>query len=150
MKKTLMIVLTLSVLLLMSVTASAQHDWHNDQHYDNDNNWHHTHHGDNDSERGMPFGWHDRFDTMRDHHRLERVEGREWDHRFPGLRAYHWRGEGFYHHGHYVSDAILFYDRDNELVSVGYMHDGVFVFFREDHESYENHDSFFISWWKRW
>jgi hypothetical protein len=147
MKKTMIMILTLSVLLSLSVTASA-HDWQNDRHYNNDASWRNTHHNDYHSERGMPFSWHTRYHSMRDRHHLQRIEHRDWDRRFPGLRAYRWNGEGFWHHGHYVSDAVLFFDRDNELVSVGYMHDGAFIFFREDHQSYESRDSFFVSWWR--
>jgi hypothetical protein len=148
MRKVLSLLLTLSVLMLMSVTASA-HDWHNDP-YDNDSHWVHRHHNDAESERGLPFAWHEHLNSMREHHHLERVYDREWNDRFPGLHAYRWYGhEGFWHHGHYVKDAVFFYDENDELVSVGYMADGVFIHFREDHESYENHDSFFFSWFHR-
>lgn len=146
MKKLLILSVALAVLMLTSLTASA-HDWGS---YENDSNWHHSRHTDIEAERGMPFGWHDSYESMREHHRLERIHDREWEHRFPGLHAYRWNGhEGFWHHGHYVTDAVLFFDDNNELVSVGYMADGVFIHFREDHETYENHDSFFISWWHR-
>lgn len=149
MKKPLLLVLTLVCLMLMSVTASA-HDWHNDSHYDHDKHWQHTHHNDFESDRNLPFAWHDRYKAMKRHYQLERLEDREWGHRFPGLRAYRWSSpHGFWHHGHYVQDAVFFYDRNNELVSIGYMANGVFVYFRDDHESYENHDSFFFSWFHR-
>lgn len=135
--------------MLMSVTASAN-DWHRDRNFDRDRNWHQTHHNDIESERDLPFAWHERYDSMREHHHLERVYDRGMEHRFPGLHAYRWSSHrGFWHHGNYVEDAIFFYDRNNELISVGYMHDGVFIHFRDDHESYENHDSFFLSWFHR-
>jgi hypothetical protein len=138
----------ISTLVLMSVTASA-HDWH-DGHYDNDKNWIHTHHNGLAAERGLPFAWHERFNSMREHHHLERIYDREWSDRFPGLHAYRWSSpKGFWHHGNYVKDAVFFYDENDELVSVGYMENGVFINFREDHESYENHDSFFLSWFHR-
>jgi len=148
MRKILSLLLALSVVMLMSVTASA-HDWHNGP-YDNDKSWVHRHHNDTESERRLPFSWHEHLFSMAEHHHLERVYDREWDHRFPGLHAYRWSSqEGFWHHGYYVKDAVFFYDENDELVSVGYMHDGVFIHFREDHESYENHDSYFFSWFHR-
>jgi hypothetical protein len=147
MKRVLSLVLTLSVMLLMSVTASAQHDWQNDRHYDNDSNWQHTHHRDVQSDNQMPFRWHEHYQSLRDHHHLERVYDRDLSHRFPGLQAYRWRGQGFWHHGHLVSEAVLFFDEDNDLVSMGYMSDGAFIYLRDDHEVYENHDSFFLAWW---
>ncbi|MDR3590389.1 MAG: hypothetical protein P4N41_12120 [Negativicutes bacterium] len=146
-KRAFILVLALSLLLLLSVTASAQHDWQNDRHYDNDSNWQHTHHHDYQPESQLPFRWHDRYASMREHHRLERIYDRDWGHRFPGLRAYRWHGQGFWHHGHFVDDAVLFFDEDNELVSVGYLSDGAFIYLRDDHEVYENRDSFFLSWW---
>ncbi|MDR3565474.1 MAG: hypothetical protein P4N59_29120 [Negativicutes bacterium] len=148
MKKARIVVIALTGLMLLAATASA-HDWQNDRHYENDRNWQHTHHNDAQAEKGMPFNWHERYDSLRGHHRLERVEGREWENRFPGLRAYRWNGQSFWHHGHPVSDAVLFFDENDELVSIGYMSDGVFIYFRDDHEAFENHDSFFVSWWRR-
>lgn len=148
MKRLLMLILTISVLMMMSVTASADHrhkDWEN-----HDNRWHRTHHNDEEAERGLPFAWHERYDSMRENYHLERVYDRDMDDRFPGLRAYRWSGhEGFWHHGHYVKDAVFFYNSNDEIVSVGYMADGVFISFRENHESYENHDSFYFSWFHR-
>ena len=110
------------------------------------NKWHRTHYNDIDSERGLPFVWHEHYDTMRGNHHLERVYDREMDYRFPGLHAYRWLGhEGFWHHGNYVKDAVFFFDKNNEMVSVGYMANGVFIHVRENHESYENQDSFFFA-----
>lgn len=135
--------------MLMSATASA-HNWHNNSHYDHDGNWQRTHHNDIESERGLPFDWHEHYNSMRERHHFEQIEDREWGHRFPGLHAYRWFShEGFWHHGHYVKDAVFFYDESGELVSIGYMVHGVFIHFRDDHESYENHDSFYISWFHR-
>lgn len=146
MKKLMIPILAASILSLTSLTASA-HEW---GYYDNDSNWRHAHHNSYESERGLPFGWHDRYESIRVHHRMERIHDREWRHRFPGLHAYRWHGnEGFWNHGRYVTDAVLFFDDNNQLVSVGYMSDGVFIQIREDHETYENHDSFYFSWWHR-
>lgn len=160
MKKMVMLVAALSTLLLLSVTASA-HDrddsyygddgrFYHHHRYADDRNWHRTHRDDYDSEGRLPFRWYARYDSMREHYRLERIYDREWNDRFAGYRAYRWHGdEGFWHHGHYVTDAVFFYDEDDRLISVGYIADGVFIHFREDHSSYENHDSFFFSWWSR-
>jgi hypothetical protein len=144
----LILIVTLSVLMMISVTASAAHG-HKDRGNHN-NKWHRTHYNDVDSERGLPFVWHEHYDSMRENHHLERVYDREMDHRFPGLRAYRWSGhEGFWHHGNYVKDAVFFFDKNDEMVSVGYMANGVFIHFRENHESYENQDSFFFAWFNR-
>lgn len=145
MRRMLILIVTLSVLMMISVTASAAHG-HKDRGNHN-NKWHRTHYNDADSERGLPFVWHEHYDSMRGNHHLERVYDREMDHRFPGLHAYRWSShEGFWHHGNYVKDAVFFFDKNNEMVSVGYMANGVFIHFRENHESYENQDSFFFAW----
>lgn len=146
MKKQWIVMAGLSVLMLASATASA-HDW-DDERYNENHNWRHVHH-DRDAERRLPFSWHDRYDAMREHHRLERIRNWEWEHRFPGLSAYRWSGPGFWHNGHYVKDAVFFYDENDELVSVGYMVNGVFVHFRDDHRAFEQRDSFFVSFFHR-
>jgi hypothetical protein len=40
----------------------------------------------------------------------------------------------------------MFYNDSDELVSVGFMHNGAFLFIRDDDDGYENRDSFFLSW----
>lgn len=150
MRKPLLLILTLSLMLAMSVTASA-HDWHHDSPYDHNRHWQHTRHNDIRAEKELPFAWHEHVKAMKEHYRLERIEEHEWSQRFPGLHAYSWHGdEGFWHNGHYVQDAVFFYNDRHELVSIGYMNNHTFIFFRDDHESYENHDSFFFSWFHRW
>jgi hypothetical protein len=87
-----------------------------------------------------------------DRYGMERIHDRQWHDRFPGLRAYNWHdrnGEGFWYRGHRVTDAVFFYNDDDELVSIGFMHRGAFVFIREDQRGFENRDSFFLSWWHR-
>lgn len=152
MKKISNIILTFATVMLLAVPVSAQ-DRHNDRHHDNNNNnnnWHRTHYNDEDSERGVPFKWHSNYNSIRVHNRIERIHDREWDHRFPGLQVYSWSDHrGFWHHGHYVQEAVLFFNSDHELVSIGYMADGVFIHFRADHESYENNDPFFHERWHR-
>jgi hypothetical protein len=139
-----MLVGVLGVLALTPLTASADSFGF---YYNSGNNWHPRFHSDYEAERGLPFRWHDHYEAMRVSYHMERIHEVEWGHRFPGTIAYRWHGPGFWHHGHYVTDAVFFYNGNGELVSVGYMVDGVFIHFRDDHECYENHDSFFVSWW---
>lgn len=149
MRKPLLLMLTLSFMLVMSVTASA-HDWHHDSPYDHDRHWQRAHYDHFNAERGLPFTWHQNVKAMKAHYRLERIEALEWRERFPGLHAYRWHdNEGFWHNGHYVQDAVFFYNDHHELVSVGYMNNHTFIFVRDDHESYKNHDSFFFTWFHR-
>ncbi len=143
MKKRL-IPLSLAFLLTIFLTVVAaersHHDWSHPAYHNN--NWHHMESRADDS---LPFKWHEH----RDHYHGERIYDREWADRFPGLHPYRWHGEGFWYHGNRITDAMLFYNDSDELVSVGFMVDGLFIFFRDDHEGYENHDSFFLSWWNR-
>lgn len=101
----------------------------------------------------LPFAWHERRDRIyKPGATVERVFDREWNNRFPGLQAYRWhdnRGQGFWYQGHRIDDAVMFYNDDDELVSIGFMHNGLFLFIRDDDNGFENHDSFFISWWSR-
>lgn len=113
------------------------HDWSHSAY--NNENWRHS---EMQFEGSFPFGWHDPHDRYYG----DRVDDNEWAGRFPGLRPYQWRGEGFWYHNKHVTDAMLFYNDSDELVSVGFMHDGVFIFIRDDGHSYENHDSFFLVW----
>lgn len=143
------LLLALVALFLMSLPATvsaddpSNHRWsHQAYHH---NNWHKTSH------TSVNFNWHERRDrySARDY-RMERIHDRGWHDRFPGLRAYRWvdrHGAGFWYHGHRVTNAVFFYDNNDELVSIGFMHNGAFIFIRDDHNSYENHDSFFLSWW---
>lgn len=107
--------------------------------------WHKIQH------ENLPFTWYEHRDRMyRPGRYVERVYDNEWNRRFPGLQAYKWRdsrGEGFWYQGRHISDAVMFYNDSDELVSVGFMHNGVFLFIREDNSGFENHDSFFLSWW---
>jgi hypothetical protein len=68
------------------------------------------------------------------------------------LRAYKWRdyGPGFWYHGERVKDAVLFFNDADELVSCGFMHNGLFIFIREDDQGYESDDDFFLGWWSRY
>lgn len=155
-----MLVLSLFMMMMMMTTASAD-TWKNNVQRDtdqSDNNekhfnhryreggdWQRTHHQDFSGEQGMPFRWHEHREGIR-HDRFEPMHDHEWESRFPGQHPHRWHSdEGFWHHGHHVNDAVLFFDDNGELVSVGYVVDGVFVHFREDHECYESHDSFFMS-----
>lgn len=145
MKKMVFLALVIFLLAAMA-TANAghrHHDW-SDQAYHNDS-WQPTNYHDKD----MPFRWHERHNRfLNSHYRLERIYDREWDHRFPGLRAFRWsgrQGEGFWYRGHRINNAVLFYNHDDELVSIGFRHDGAFIFIRDDHNSFESHDRFFFN-----
>lgn len=141
------LLLTLAALLLLSFSATASAESHYDWSHRayRGHSWHST------TYTSVNFGWHERHDRYAaDHYRMVRIRDREWAERFPGLRAYRWydrRGQGFWYRGHCVTDAVFFYNRNDELVSVGFMHNGNFIFIRDDRSSYENHDSFFLSWW---
>lgn len=43
----------------------------------------------------------------------------------------------------------MFYNYDDEMVSIEFVFNGVFIFHRDDNLSYENHESFFSLWWDR-
>lgn len=124
------------------------HDWSHPA-YRNDK-WQRENH---QSYKFLPFQWHEnqnRFLSSND--RFERINDREWQDRFPGLHSYRWYDGnriGFLYLGHRITDAVLFYNDSNELVSVGFMHDGAFIFVRDDNDGYRNQDSFFFSWWSR-
>lgn len=148
MKKFLLIALAFTV-LTTSATVSVQARAHNDKHQNHqESRW------DDDSshERDMPFRWHERIDHFTpDNHRIERIHDNRFNSRFPGLRAYRWhdtQGRWFRHNGHIVRDAVLFYNDSGELVSFGYMNDGVFIMIHDDDSINEDHDSFFVSWWR--
>jgi hypothetical protein len=165
MRKIRIIMITLSMLLAMAVTASAYHhndddqppphrNSHYDDHYDHHDNhhddWRHEYREDHYSDRSLPFRWHDHRDYMEKHYRLERIDDRGWHDRFPGEHAYRWHSNsGFWHHGDHVTDAVLFFDNDGRLISIGYRSNGVFIHFREDNRFSECHDEFFFSWWGR-
>lgn len=107
--------------------------------------WHHTPHN------SVSVNWYQhRSHYEHDRYRMERIHDSDWRDRFPGLHPYRWhdhRGEGFWYRGHRVTDAVFFYNSSDELVSVGFMHNGAFIFVRDDHNGYENRDGFFLSWW---
>jgi hypothetical protein len=136
------LLLTLSMLLIMSMTASAD-SW--GFYYNSSDNWRHTHHDDWASESRLPFKWHDHREAWSGHTQMKVIYDRRWNTRFPGSHAYRWHDDvGFYHHGHQVRDAVFFYDDNDQLISVGYWANGVFIHFRADHNSYESTDSFFV------
>lgn len=166
------ILLMLVLVVVFSATASAKPNDHrkddqryrNERHERNDryernnkhkkwdhpsyrsNSWHKTQHA------ALPFTWYEHRDRFyRPGHRIERIHDNRWSNRFPGLYAYRWQdihGNGFWYQGRYVKDAVMFYNDSDELVSVGFMHNGAFLFIRDDDGGYENRDSFFLSW--RW
>jgi hypothetical protein len=147
--KKLLLILAALFLLSFSSTAGASprhhHDWSHEAYHRS--TWHHA------TYTSVSISWHERHDRYDSHrYRMERIYDHEWGHRFPGLRAYRWHdrhGDGFWYHGRRVTDAVFFYDRDDSLVSIGFMHNGSFIFIRDDESSFENRDSFFLSWWSR-
>ena len=156
-KRILILMITLSFFMTIAVTASAHHHDNGDNggdqpahhHYshDYDNDWrHHDQQGDYDSDQWLPFRWHDQRESIREHHHLQPVYGHGWQDRFPDEHAYNWHSDkGFWHNGQYVTDAVLFFDDDGTLVSIGYRANGVFIHFRENHDDGESHDAFFFS-----
>lgn len=99
-----------------------------------------------------PFKWRDHQRTFNKHH-MERIYDSDIERRHPGLHAYRWRGYGerrdwFWHNGHEVRDAILFFNDDDEVVSFGYMRGGVFIFVNEDGDE-ERDPIFFLRWFLR-
>lgn len=146
--------LTLMVLVLsLSTTATADakhhpgrsHNWSHAKY--KHSSWHRTQHS------AVTISWHQHrnyYPPAR--YRMERIHDRGWHDRFPGLRAYRWHdrhGDGFWYRGHRVTNGVFFYNDADELVSIGFMHNGTFIFIRDDHNGFENRDSFFISWWNR-
>ena len=148
MKKLLLLVLALSVLATSGTVSAHDRNHKEKNHPRQESRWQDDRH---EHERDMPFRWHERFERLaQNHHRAERIHDYEFGHRFPGLRAYRWHDDhdrGFWHTGHIIKDAVLFYNDSDELVSYGYMRDGVFIVINDDDSTHEHHDSFFLSWW---
>lgn len=101
--------------------------------------------------RNFPFRWHDRIGHYSSNYHVEQIHDRGWHGRFPGLRLFRWadrNGEGFWYRDHQIREAVMFYNDSEELVSIGFFHNGVFVMLRDDDQGYETHDSFFLLRWK--
>jgi hypothetical protein len=153
MKKVFLVSLMLLVFGL-AATASAQDRHQNDGHKRHDwshnayqqKSWHHT-----TAKSPVSVNWYQhRSHYTHDRYRMERIHDRGWHDRFPGLHPYRWHdrhGEGFWYHGRRITDAVFFYNNSDELVSIGFMHNGSFIFIRDDHNGFENRDHFFLSWW---
>lgn len=157
MKKMITLVLVLFVLSLCAVANAKPHYQKNRHNHNKPRyNWsqpaYHKYSWRQFDHKPLPFQWyqHRRYYTPQ-HYRMEYVNDREWSKRFPGLRAYKWRdhGPGFSYRGRQVKDAVLFYNDDDELVSYGFMHNGRFMFVRDDDYGYDSNDSFFVGWWNR-
>lgn len=141
MKKLVLMLLTLSILIIGTATASAD-SW--GFYYSSGDNWRQTHHDDFNSETRLPFKWYDYREFWSGHNQMKPIYDRRWSNRFPGSHAYRWHDDvGFFHHGHQVRDAVFFYNDNDQLISVGYWAGGVFIHFRADHSSYESDDVFF-------
>jgi hypothetical protein len=100
--------------------------------------------------RNIPFNWHERAGSHSSHHHFAQIHDRQWHDRFPGLRIFRWidrSGSGFWYNDHHIVDAMMFYNESDELVSIGFYHNNIFIMLRDDGNGYENHDSFFSLWW---
>jgi len=99
---------------------------------------------------GQPYRWHERLaDFSPDKCRMDRIDDPRWADRFPGKRLYKWhdrRGEGFAYHGRHINDAVFCYDVSDELVSIGFVFDGVFVIINADRGEERPHEPFFLDW----
>ena len=119
------------------IEASPWHDNRDNQRYEQP-----------DRDYSMPFKWHERRENFaQKHHRMERIHDRAFTNRFAGLHSYRWHdrhGEGFWYHGHRITDAVFFYNDADELVSIGFMHEGVFIRINADCGEERNHDHFFF------
>jgi len=123
----------------------SRHNWSHPAYHHK--NWQRTDHR---SDGRMPLNWHQKIDRYSPDYQMEPIHIREWNNRFPGLHLFQWmdrRGEGFWYRNQRIVDAIMFYNEADELVSIGFIHDGIFIMIRDDDQCYENHDSFFLSWW---
>lgn len=154
MKRLVMLILALFVLSLCAAAAAKPHQPNHHRPHDK---WSHPtyqkHNWRKFDYRPSPFSWYQHRSHYSPHrYRMEYVNDWEWHKRFPGLRAYKWRddGPGFWYRGQRIRDAVLFYNDNDELVSLGFMHNGLFVFIRDDDRGYDSNDSFFACWWKRW
>jgi hypothetical protein len=139
-----MVMLIMACLITLSsiatVSAAHGHDWSHER-------YHHKHWRQAEHHYGdMPFRWHANHDRFRDDYRVVRIHDHRWANRFPGLHAYEWHGDDFWYGGRHINHAILFYDDDDRLVSVGFNHNGGFIFVRDDDQTFISHDSFFLSW----
>ncbi|HWQ62221.1 MAG TPA: hypothetical protein VN521_07910 [Negativicutes bacterium] len=155
MKRVLALFLALAITLSISATALAK--WDDKGHHGRDRQGHHDRvdRGDQDRHGGhdIPFKWRDHHRTFDKHH-MERIHDSNIERHHPGLHAYRWRGYGenrdwFWHNGHEVHDAIFFFDDNEEVVSFGYMRDGVFIFVREGGDFEERDPFFFLRWFLR-
>jgi len=152
MKKVFLVFLMLLILGL-AATAGAQdrhhkggnkrHNWSHSAY--NQKSWHHT------SYKSVNIKWHQhRTHYFHDRYLMTRIHDSDWLDRFRGLHPFRWHdrhGEGFWYQGRRITDAVFFYNNSDELVSIGFMHNGAFVFIRDDDNAFENRDSFFVSWW---
>jgi hypothetical protein len=143
-RRIMLIIVTLILVFSSAASAKPHHDW--SQREFHHGNWQRAEHF------APPFKWHEpRAYFSPADYRMKRLHVREWQDRFPGLRAYKWHdkyGSGFRYQGSRIKDAVLFYNDDDELVSVGFMHDGDFIILRDDDRAFRSRDSVFTSWLK--
>lgn len=158
MKRSLLPIAALVLLIALTATAAAHshsppptpqsgHSHWSHSSYSHSNWIHSDHHP-------VSFSWGEHrshFSNRYGH--LTVLDGHEWRHRFPGLTAYRWHSQGqhdsFMYQGHSITHGILFFGSSDRLAGIGFMHNGSFVFVRDDHRSFRNHDAFFTSWFDR-
>ncbi len=162
MRKFILPILILFVLSLSSTVFADDQQWQQQQRqqqkqkqqqqyqkYQTHHNWSHPayhherwHPSERSFEGTFPFGWHDQHERYGG----ERVYDSGWAERFPGLHPLRWHGDGFWYHENQIFDAMLFYNDADELVGVGFMDGGMFVFIRDYGEMDESTDIFFSTW----
>ncbi|MDR3590359.1 MAG: hypothetical protein P4N41_11970 [Negativicutes bacterium] len=146
MKRLVSLLLIVCLLVITAPTTFAERSGHDRYRGHTDSGDRHIQREGRHDER-MPFRWGDHRSEFRSH-RLDAIHDRGLEHRFPGLRGYRWRGygdegRGFWHNGHYVNDAVVFFDGDDRMAGYGYLSHGRFISVREDGCS-EDRDAFFL------
>lgn len=148
MKKMMLLFVVAIFITALPLSVSAAHNNHNNAHPKGN-----PHQVDEREDVSLPFNWHEyRGNFSPEYHRMERIADRDFSDRFYGMHAYRWHdkhGKGFMYRGHRIHDAVFFYDDADELISIGFMHEGVFVRINADCGEERSHESFFVSWMER-
>ena len=90
-------------------------------------------------EHRQPWTW-----NSRGHEGRRIILDDSWNREFPGLRSYRWNGPGFWYEGIEYRDVVMFYDDGDQLVSVGFWHNGQFVMIRDNNRRYYNSNPFVL------
>lgn len=139
MRKLFLVVISLFIMAFSSVASAEEGDRHNWSHhaYQRDN-WRQVHEA---REEPFPFKWHERLDYYSASYHMKPIHERkhEWRKNFPGLQPYSFHGS-FWYHGNRITNAVMFYNDSNELVSIGFLNNGAFTLIRDDRRSFETQD----------